>query len=294
MPLNSVLKSASDVASWKLPALLDHCQTIRDDGSFIEHWGTDNARLVRVDAANRVELPLGSQPSVADNPESAVFVGAAEGKYWFAIRGSVANGVALRDADLSDAQLQIVTASIAILNWWDSASFCPVCGGKNVPQNGGFQGKCETCGKEQFPRTDPAIIVAILDEKDRIFLAHNTGWKQNRVSILAGFVEAGESAEQACYREIEEESNLRIQELQFFGSQPWPYPRSLMLGFFARVSSHQAKQARVDGKELDWAGFYSREKALELAEKGELILPTRVSIASKMLRTWLTEPQLFS
>ena len=155
--------------------------------------------------------------------------------------------------------------------------------------NWGRSRQCETCGTQHFPRTDPAVIVAILDDADRLLLGHHIGWEATRRSIFAGFVEAGESVEQAIHREIAEEVGLEVCDLVYAGSQPWPMPRSLMLGFWARSSGTVC----VDGEEITSATWYTRESLLEAVAAGEVTLPPKASIASRLVQRWL-DSQLVS
>ncbi len=111
-----------------------------------------------------------------------------------------------------------------MLNWTGNTRFCARCGAGSWADHGRFRRAVRCASASIFPRTDPAIIVAVLDQADRIFLAHQTTWAQHRVSILAGFIEAGESAENALYREVAEEAQFEIDAYRFLGSQPWPFP----------------------------------------------------------------------
>lgn len=271
---------------WQNVSYLDHAQECRDDSSYRQLWKSPNARLVRVDEQFRIETPIGIAKTQGEYDERAVFLGLAEGQPWFAIRvGSCDSTVDLRALEVSAPQIQIATAALAILHWHSAAKFCTECSGTLHPVNGGFQAVCAECGRPVFPRTDPAVIVGVTDDQDRLLLAHHVAWAPNRVSILAGFIESGESAEQACHREIREESNLAITDLRYFGTQPWPFPRSLMLGYNARTEKPSDLQA--DGNEIEWAHFYSRQDVIDGHEKGKLLLPTNASLASRIIHRWL-------
>jgi NAD+ diphosphatase len=148
--------------------------------------------------------------------------------------------------------------------------------------NGGFARHCKRCGRDHFPRTDPAVIVAVIDEADRILLGGQEAWG-NRVSVLAGFVESGESLEQAIHREVGEESDISLSELRYFGSQPWPFPRSLMVAFFARAAG---TDIHVDINEIAHAEWYTRDQLSAKLEAGELGLPGKTSIAARMIQAW--------
>jgi NAD+ diphosphatase len=144
--------------------------------------------------------------------------------------------------------------------------------------------RCPADGSEHFPRVDPAVIMLVTDREDRALLAHNREWPARRVSILAGFVEPGESAEQAVLREVSEETGLRVGGVRYLGSQPWPMPQSLMLGFRARADDGQ--QIRVDDDEIAEAHWFSREGLRLAMERGEVLLPPPVSIAHRIIESW--------
>ena len=167
---------------------------------------------------------------------------------------------------LSDNERDIAAAASAIVIWHQLEPMCPDCGGPTTVINGGFARHCAPCGRDHFPRTDPAVIVAVVDGQDRLLLGGQQAWG-NRVSVLAGFVEAGESLEQAIHREIGEEVDISLSELVYFGSQPWPFPRSLMIGFFARASS---TDICVDADEIAFADWHTRDGLAAKLEAGEL------------------------
>jgi NAD+ diphosphatase len=135
-----------------------------------------------------------------------------------------------------------------------------------------------------FPRTDPAVIVAVFDDADRILLAHQKVWEQGRYSVIAGFVEAGESLEQAVHREVVEEVGVAIDRVQYVASQPWPMPRSLMLGFTAHAVN---VSLTPDGAEIANARWFARADIPEAIASGELRLPGPASIAFRLISTWL-------
>lgn len=277
---------------WHDVSYLDHSQECRDDSSYRELWKSPFARLIRVDEKFRIETPIGGVKPRGEYDERAVFLGIASGQPWFAVRvSSCQDAVDLRSLKASALEVQAATVAQAILHWHASAKFCPTCSGTLHSVNGGFQAVCAECGRQNFPRTDPAVIVGVTDSQDRLLLAHHVAWAPKRVSILAGFVESGESAEQACHREISEESNLDITHLGFFGTQPWPFPRSLMLGFTARTLNPDSLEP--DGNELEWARFYSRKEVIICHQGGKLLLPTNASLASRIIHRWLVGKEPF-
>jgi NAD+ diphosphatase len=143
-------------------------------------------------------------------------------------------------------------------------------------------------GQENFPRTDAAVIVGITDAEDRLLLGSNALWEKNRFSLLAGFVEPGESLEAAVLREVYEESGIRVVDPVYFGSQPWPFPASLMLGFRAKVDSEQEWTLMPDGDEILELRWFSREELT--AALGEIILPGHTSIARYIIEDWFGGP----
>ena len=184
-------------------------------------------------------------------------------------------------AGLSDRDAGLFTQALAISNWHSNHVHCPRCGTPTLVESGGWVRRCVKDDSEHYPRTDPAIIVAILDDQDRILLGSQGAWEENRWSILAGFVEPGESLEAAVIREMFEEAGVQVDEPNYLGSQSWPFPYSLMLGFAARA---KATDLRPDGVEIAKLRWFSRE---ELAtEAAELLLPNRISISRAMIELW--------
>lgn len=183
---------------------------------------------------------------------------------------------------LSAGDASIFAQGLALANWHETHSFCPACGSATDVVSAGWVRKCIAEGRELFPRTDPAVIVGILDDQDRILLGSQGVWESNRFSILAGFVEPGESLEAAVVRELKEEAGIVVAEPTFVGSQAWPYPYSLMFGFTAKYVSGQVLP---DGEEIVKLRWFSRAELL--AEAGQLLLPGRVSIARAIIEHWL-------
>lgn len=192
----------------------------------------------------------------------------------------------LRDlADLANTDLAgVVTPAIALANWHDSAKFCGRCGGLNAVTQSGWSRTCGTCRTEIFPRMDPAVIMAIVDDSDRILLGNSSRWPQGRYSTLAGFVEPGESLENAVRREVHEESNIEVGEVRYMASQPWPFPASLMLGFFGKATS---TDITVDEDEIRTADWFTRQQVVELCGAGQMTLPGKTSIARALIDTWM-------
>jgi NAD+ diphosphatase len=198
--------------------------------------------------------------------------------------------IGLREAGarLGERDHALFVEAVAIANWHESHTHCPRCGTPTVVEQGGWVRRCFADGKEIFPRTDPAIIVRVLDGADRILLGSNAMWENNRWSILAGFVEPGESFEAAVLREVLEESGVVCTAPRYLGSQPWPFPASVMIGFEARAVETGDVPTTPDGAEILALRWFSREELW--AEREDLKLPTSVSIAHAIITEWYGGP----
>ncbi|MDX2375737.1 NAD(+) diphosphatase [Microbacterium sp. LRZ72] len=188
-----------------------------------------------------------------------------------------AGGLAAPDGELAvEAQ--------ALARWLREAPFCGACGTRCELGQSGWSRRCPACLREHFPRTDPAVIAAVTDG-DRLLLGSNAAWPAGRFSCFAGFIEAGESAEQTLVRELEEEAGIRVASAEYIGSQAWPYPRSLMLGYLAHVDP--AHTARADGEEIvEVRWFDHAEIGAALAGRGEVTLPGAASISRSLIELW--------
>ena len=189
---------------------------------------------------------------------------------------------------LGDRDAGLLTHAVALANWHDTHTHCPVDGTRTVPGPGGHFTVCPKDGTEHFPRTDPAVIMLVTDPDDRCLLARNAAWPGRRVSILAGFVDPGESVEQAVIREVAEETRIKVTNVRYVGSQPWPMPRSLMLGFRAEAPAGQA--IVVDREEIAEAYWFSRDELLAAIRAREIALPPPVSIARQIIEQWYGGP----
>lgn len=184
------------------------------------------------------------------------------------------------------AESEVLVGAIALAGWLRDAPFCPTCGGGTELRSAGWARRCLVCGREHFPRTDPAVIVAVESQDgERLLLGANANWGGRMYSCFAGFTEAGESLEATVHREIEEESGVRLTALRYVSSQAWPFPRSLMIGFRAVVEDETA--ARPDGEEIIDVRWFTREEiGTALAGDGPVGLPGPSSIARALIAGW--------
>jgi NAD+ diphosphatase len=189
--------------------------------------------------------------------------------------------------DLSAGEASTFVEALSLGRWLLDAPYCPACGTLTEVRNAGWSRHCPHCGREHFPRTDPAVIVAITSatDPDALLLGSNALWGAERFSCFAGFAEAGESLESAVVREVREEAGVTVGDLRYRGSQGWPYPRSLMVGFLATAVDDAAAEA--DGEEIAAVRWFTRDEVgASLAGEGEVLLPGRASIAHRLIAGW--------
>ncbi|MEN3360254.1 MAG: diphosphatase [Mycobacteriales bacterium] len=186
-------------------------------------------------------------------------------------------------AELDDLGAGLLTAAVGLAQWHATHLRCPRCGTPTEIVRGGWTRHCPQDDSEHWPRVDPAVIMLVHDGGDRCVLGRQASWPDGRYSILAGFVEPGESAEAAVAREVAEEVGLAITDVRYAASQPWPFPSSLMLGFVARATGDLT--LTVDGQELSDARWFSRDEINR--RDGLRALPPPVSIANRIVTDWL-------
>ena len=203
--------------------------------------------------------------------------------------------VPLRDvlgllADQEPGQAPLLMHAVGLAEWHHATRFCPRCGGTLASRAAGHELRCAQCGRAQFPRTDPAVIMAITHgdgDDEAILLGRNRAWPAGRWSTLAGFCEPGETLEDAVRREVAEEVGVRVGEVSYFGSQPWPLPASLMLGFTGRATSTRID---VDGAEIEEARWWTRADFEAAVRSGDIAVPRGVSISSSLIESWFGRP----
>lgn len=186
-------------------------------------------------------------------------------------------------AGLTATSTALFVESSAIANWHAGHTHCPRCGSPTDVEAGGWVRRCPADNSEHYPRTDPAIIVTVVGPDGRLLLGGGGPLDARNYSTLAGFVEPGESLEQAVVREIQEEVGVRVTACQYLGSQSWPFPASLMLGFTAVTED---TQATPDGVEVTRARWFSREELQEAVLSGEITISSRLSIARSLIEHW--------
>ncbi|PZF56968.1 NAD(+) diphosphatase [Curtobacterium sp. MCSS17_008] len=251
-------------------------------------------RFVGADAVpeDAVTLYLGRAVSDApDAPAGTRFVAALlDASAAAAIESDDDAWVSLRmfGTELSARDQGLAVEAVAMANWHAVHGFSPRTGSPSAVVSGGWVRR-DPEGHDLFPRTDAAIIVGVTDAEDRILLGSNAAWDADRYSLLAGFVEPGESLEDAVRREVWEESGVRVEEPEYLGSQPWPFPASLMVGFRARAVDGDPSTVRPDGVEILDVRWFSRDEVRERAGD-TLLLPGRTSIARAIIEEWYGGP----
>jgi NAD+ diphosphatase len=276
-----------------------------DDAWLDRAWADPTTRVVLV-AGTQVRSTDGAVPwvSSADVPEAGtrILLGERDGRVWFALVVDVtyAEGegwVGIRDllphlAGAGVEQAPLAFHAIGLAEWLLATRFCPRCGGRLEPRLAGHELECVECHRRQFPRTDPAVIMAITHGEpgtpgEALLLGRQDVWPSGRYSTLAGFLEPGETLEDAVRREVLEETGIVVGEVTYFGNQPWPLPASLMLGFRGRALS---REIRVDGSEMQDARWFTRSDMEAGTAAGTLVLPGGVSISRSLVEDWYGSP----
>ncbi len=282
------------------PSLIDRAGELRSDSAQIEQlW----------QRASIIEVGKGRIRSTQDGPTFLTAADATGGERYFlgidlatqtpyfawasgAVDSEVEDYLTLRElsGSLSPLHLELSMHAIALSNWHDTHPHCAKCGGPTRIDLAGAARKCDRDESQHHPRTDPAVIVLIKDRADRILLGHQPVWPDGRFSTFAGFLEPGETFEQCVAREVFEEAGVRLSEVKYLGSQPWPFPASVMIAFEAVTDAPE--EARPDGEEITEVQWFSRAELKTAAENGSLLLPPTVSVARKMIEGWLGDTSL--
>lgn len=270
---------------------LDRLAERRGDEAWFDTLCGDAATVIVGVSAG--DVALDAEGALADVREQRhlashlLLIGAAGGRSYVAacFDAPLAGFRSLREAGagLCDDEAAVATAAVALHQWHRAHTRCPRCGEPTRIVMSGWERRCPADGSSHFPRTDPAVIVVITDDDDRLLLARQVTWPARRFSLVAGYVEPGETAEHAVAREVLEEVGLRVDSLEYLGSQPWPFPASLMLAYRAHATH---TDFRVDGEEISEAAWWSRDALRAAVADGTLLLPGAVSVARRAIEDW--------
>ena len=276
---------------------LDRAEHLRENASALsEHWPGARVLVLDVEGQARFfgdddapEFPRG-HALASERPQDASFLGLdAAGDAWFALPAEALGELPPQTLDLRSAATRwpALAASAfaqarALLHWQQRNRFCGACGHALGLVRGGFCARCGQCGSEHYPRTDPAIIVAVSDG-ERLLLGRQASWPAGRWSVLAGFLEPGESLEQAVAREVMEEAGVQIRRAEYAASQPWPFPSALMLGFRAEAEPQPVQV----GDELEAAQWFGADELRAQVASGAMQLSPRLSISRWLIDDWL-------
>jgi NAD+ diphosphatase len=260
----------------------------RDETWLAERLADPASRVVLSDQEGVLvedERPRLVAPGEVPEGVDVVLLGVdGSGRAWFAADpGDRLEGPRLGLRDLasvvSQAEGGLLAHAVALLNWHRRHGFCANCGAASEVREAGHVRSCPRCGAEHHPRTDPVVIMLVTDG-DRAIVGRQARWPAGRYSALAGFVEPGESLEEAVAREVREECGVRVSDIEYRSSQPWPFPTSLMLGFRARWAS--GEPAIGDG-ELQDVRWVTRDEIV----RGDIRLPPPEAIARRLIDEWL-------
>lgn len=248
-------------------------------------------------------------PEPADEGRLAVLLGEADGATWLGVvaddlapghpvddlevdppapvPGAVWHGLRRVGADLDPVGAAAFVTTLALGNWHRTHGHCPRCGEVTRPELAGWIRRCTREGSEHYPRTDMAVIMAVVDEDDRLLLARGRGFRRAGMSVLAGFVEPGETLAAAVAREVREEVGVVVEDVTYLGDQPWPFPTSLMLGFTARAVG---TELRLQHEEIEAARWFTREELRAAVDDGTVLVSGRISISRRLLEHWYGGP----
>lgn len=185
---------------------------------------------------------------------------------------------------LIDLEMGLAIHAQALSNWHHTHPHCARCGDSTTSAQGGSLRVCDKDGSEHYPRTDPAVIVLVKDKDDRVLLGRQSVWPEHRFSCFAGFVEPGESFEQCVIREVGEEAGVLVSDISYLGSQPWPFPASIMIAF--QATTLHPELAKPDTAEIEEIRWLSRIEMRDAVADGSLLLPPGMSVARKMIESW--------
>jgi NAD+ diphosphatase len=271
------------------PSLIDRAGELRTDPAALAEL-LKRAKVLTV-GGGKVSADLASAKLLYPNAQSDenFFLGIdrATDTPYFAAHVVESEGLlSLREigAALSPLEIGLALHAVALSNWHTSHPMCSRCGAATTSSLGGAVRVCSKCEAQHHPRTDSAVIVLVRDVNDRILLGRQAVWPIGRFSTFAGFLEPGETFEQCVSREVFEESGVSVSQISYLGSQPWPFPASIMIAFEAVIDDPSA--ARPDGEEIVELRWYSRVQLRAAMEDGSILLPPIISVARKMIERW--------
>jgi len=283
---------------------LDRAAHLRTDQSALDQmWekaeiaqiSGDRFRILNIEEEKKVSLEFLKANQIKAGAGERYFLGLSEnGKPYFLWHtqfdenAKPTSGIfkSLREigAFLNDLEIGIAAHGLALAQWHDAHPMCAKCGAKTESVQGGSVRECVVDRKQHHPRTDPAIIVLVKDSQDRVLLGHQKIWPENRFSTLAGFVEPGESFERCVRREVFEEAGVNVISMNYLGSQPWPFPASIMIAYEALIDNPEA--AKGDGAEIEEVRWFTRESMKAAVAAETIILPPTISVARAMINRW--------
>lgn len=274
-------------------AALDRSEHLRSDPHALAALWPDSQVLVLDPDGNAHSATSGDAATargrdVRADAADALFLGLDEGVAWFAVqRGQAPDAPAVDLRSAAATWPSIASTAFAqaraLLHWQSRHRFCGRCGHPVAFERAGWLGRCNGCGLEHYPRTDPAVIVAVSDG-ERLLLGRQAAWPARRYSVLAGFVEPGETLEQTVVREVFEESQVRVHACRYLAAQPWPFPSSLMLGFVADAAP-DVPQANEELEDVRWFHRETIGRAIA-GHDDELQLSPAISISRWLIERW--------
>lgn len=270
----------------------------RDRTWLSEQWAKPDSRVLvvadgEVEVDSTAESPRWISPSDAPPGERYLLGVDDDGHAVFACHPtqhrSESEHRGLRQLGLTASAVDVhwLCHAVALAEWHATHTHCPRCGTPTVVDAAGAERRCPSDGSSHFPRVDPAVIVLVTDERDRALLGHQSVWPDGRYSTLAGFVEPGETAEQAVHREVMEEAGVDVVAVQLVTTQPWPFPSSLMIGATATVAG--SPTPRPDGEELADVRWFTRDELREQVSTAAIMVPGPISISRWLIDRWFGE-----
>lgn len=272
---------------------VDRASEHRGDAAWLEAAWSNGHTGVLVVADGRAPVVGGSlvlvRPSQAPEGERLLLGVDSDGVAYFAVhvpgQHPHPRAMTLREASvrLNDRDASLMVHAVALANWHSTHRHCARCGAPTVVAEAGYLRRCPVDESEHYPRTDPVVIVLVTDDRERCLLGRHPNWPAGRYSTLAGFVEPGETPEQAVVREVREETQVVVESTTYVGSQPWPFPSNLMLGYYGRAAG---EEPQPDGHEISEARWFSRDDLAAAIRTGEVKVPPSVAISRRLIEGW--------